>query len=260
MITSILQDKAIRLYLLLSGIFITNTILAEMIGGKIFSLEKTLGLPAFHWSILGQSGTLNFSAGILNWPIVFIFTDIINEYYGKRGVRYLSFLTAGLILYGFVVLYGSIQLAPADFWITFNEKNGVPDMQAAFNAIYGQGMWIIFASVTAFLTGQILDVTIFQHIKRITGENRIWLRATGSTLISQLIDTCIVGYIAFVIGPPKWSLERFFSITLVSYSYKALIALVMTPVLYLIHAWIERYLGHELAEKMRKDAMSKAND
>jgi len=250
-----LKSKSNRLFLILSGFFISNALIAEMIGGKIFSLEDTLGIAPIHWSFFGQSGTLQFSAGILNWPFVFIFTDIINEYYGRKGVKFISYMTAGLIIYSFVVMYSSIQLAPAGFWITTNETRGVPNMQNAYSAIFGQGMWIIVGSITAFIVGQILDVTIFHSIKKYTGEKQIWIRATGSTMASQLIDTLLVGYIAFVLGPQKWSLQLFFAISIVGYTYKVFMAFLFIPLLYFVHIAIEKYLGKDLATTLKENAI-----
>ena len=252
---TILKSKVNRLFIILSGIFIANALIAEMIGGKIFSLEETLGIQPINWSIFGQSGTLQFSAGILNWPFVFIFTDIINEYYGRKGVKFLSYMTAGLIIYSFAIMYGSIHLAPAGFWLVTNVNNGVPNMQNAYSAIFGQGMWIIMGSITAFLVGQILDVSVFHSIKKVTGENKIWLRSTGSTVISQLIDTLLVGYIAFVLGPQKWSMHLFFAVSIVGYTYKVLMAIIFTPLLYFVHMAIENYLGKDLAKLLKDKAI-----
>ncbi len=68
------------------------------------------------------------------------------------------------------------------------------------SGIFRQGLWIIIGSMVAFLIGQVLDVLVFHRIKKITGEKRIWLRATGSTLVSQLVDSFVVLFIAFYVG------------------------------------------------------------
>lgn len=235
-------DRSTRLFIVLGGFFICNALIAEFIGVKIFALEATLGLPPFHWHLLQQTGSLNFTAGVLLWPVVFVMTDVINEYYGQRGVRFLSYLTVGLILYAFVFAYLAIELVPAAWWVTIQTDNGVPDMQAAFRAIFGQGMWIIAGSLIAFLVGQLIDVIIFQRIRQITGNRYLWLRATGSTLVSQLIDSFVVLYIAFVLGPQQWSTHLFLVVGTVNYLYKGVVAIVLTPVIYLAHRWIDRYL------------------
>ena len=255
MIHQILKDKPTKLFIVLAGFFITNALVAEFIGGKIFSLEKTLGIEPFTFTLFGEQGlSFNLTAGVLLWPVVFIMTDIINEYYGMRGVRFLSYLTVGLISFSFLAAYGAIHLIPAPWWVSANSSVGIPDTQVAYAQIFGQGMWIIVGSIVAFLVGQVLDVFIFHKIKLLTGEKKIWLRATGSTLISQLIDSFIVIFIAFKIGQ-GWSFPKVFAIALVGYSYKFLVALLITPVIYWIHSIIESYLGKELANDMKESAI-----
>lgn len=247
-------DRTSVLFVSLGGVFVANALLAELIGVKIFALEDTLGLPPFDWSLFGQTGSLSFTAGVLLWPVVFIMTDIVNEYFGKRGVRLLSWLTVGLILYAFVFAYLAIGLAPAHWWVGIQADLGVPDMQAAFAAIFGQGMWIILGSVTAFLIGQIIDVKVFHRVRRFTGERLIWARATGSTLVSQLVDSFVVLYIAFVLGPQQWPLELFLAVGTVNYVYKFAVAIALTPLIYLGRYLIDRFLGAELSRILRDQA------
>ncbi len=262
----ILQNKENRLFLVLGGFFIANALIAEFIGVKIFSLEKTLGFSSLNLSFFGQENlALNLTTGVLLWPVVFVMTDVINEYYGRRGVRFLSFLTVGLISYGFVMIYIGIWLTPADFWPTSHIQSApsvelqreleskVGDYNFAFRLVFGQGLWIIVGSLVAFLIGQFLDVLVFHRIKRVTGEKKVWLRATGSTMVSQFLDSFVVLLIAFYLGA-GWSLNLVLAIGLVNYFYKAFMAIILTPVIYLAHEWIDRYLGSQLATKMRKEA------
>ena len=248
-----MYKKENLLFVILGGFFITNALIAEFIGVKIFALEETLGMEPFNWNLFGERGSLNLTAGVLLWPIVFIMTDIINEYYGKRGVRLLSYMAAGLITYGFIMVFGAIRLSPAGFWVGDYTERGVDDMQLAFAAVYGQSIWIIFGSLVAFLVGQLTDVTVFQWLRRFTGNQKLWLRATGSTLVSQFIDSFVVLYIAFVIGQ-GWSYQLFLAVGFVNYAYKFLIAVLLTPTLYLLHGIIDRYLGKERAEKLVQQA------
>lgn len=255
MIHSILADKGTRLYLILGGFFVANALIAEMIGVKLFQLETLLGMAQADFELLGQPH-LSFvlSVGVLPWPIVFIMTDVINDYYGVRGVRFLTLLTAGLITFAFMVLAAAIHIAPAQFWVESGVQQGVPDMQAAFAAIFGQGMNIILGSLTAFVIGQFVDALSFRGIKRITGDRRIWLRATGSTLISQLIDSVVVTYMAFWVLK-DWSFALCTALVLTAYAYKFTVALLSTPLVYLAHAGVERYLGTERAQAMRQAAL-----
>jgi hypothetical protein len=248
------DQRATRLFIALTGFFIANALIGEFVGVKIFALEATLGLESFDLNLFGQQGSLSFTAGVLVWPIVFVMTDVINEYFGVRGVRFISWLAVALIIYAFLAAYAAIHLAPADWWVTVNGGHGVPDMQAAFVAIFGQGMWTIAGSVTAFLVGQLIDVVLFYRIRRWTGERFIWLRSTGSTVVSQLVDSFVVLYIAFVLGPQHWSMGRFLAVGTVNYGYKVLLAILLTPLIYLARRWIERYLGTELAVRLREEA------
>src|SRR5690606_12656304 len=107
-----------KLFLMLGAFLVANTILAELIGVKIFSVEESLGMQKFDMDLFGVPGlSFNMSAGVLTWPLVFITTDLINEYYGPKQVRFLSVLTAFLIAYAFIVIFFAMDLVPADFWV-----------------------------------------------------------------------------------------------------------------------------------------------
>ncbi|WEK34149.1 MAG: queuosine precursor transporter [Candidatus Pseudobacter hemicellulosilyticus] len=255
MIHTIIRDKSTRLFLILGGFFIANAILAEVIGVKIFSLEDTLGFEKANFSLLGEGGlSYDLTVGVLTWPMVFVMTDIINEYYGVRGIRFLSVVAAALIAFSFFVFYFAIHTSPAPWWTSSQSASGVPDMQAAYNQVLGQGMNIIVASLTAFILGQLTDASIFRLIKKATGEKYIWMRATLSTLVSQLIDTVVVLYIYLYLSQ-GFSFPKVTAIILVNYTYKFVIAILLTPVIYGVHWWIERYLGKQLAADMKRSAM-----
>ncbi|WP_297336282.1 queuosine precursor transporter [Algoriphagus sp.] len=253
------QSRKTNLFIILGGIFLTNAILAEIIGVKIFSAEKSLGFEPVNWLFFGEYLLdFNLTAGAVIWPVVFITTDIINEYFGKKGVRQISFLTAGLIAYSFIVISLVTLLTPADFWLEVNSEgpDGTPfNISFAFNTIFRQGLGIILGSLTAFLLGQLIDVYVFQKLRAVTGAKMIWLRATGSTLVSQFIDSFVVLGIAFYVFG-NWSIEQIIAVGIINYIYKFLVAIILTPLLYLGHGLIDRYLGQELAENMMKEASS----
>jgi uncharacterized integral membrane protein (TIGR00697 family) len=254
MSVSLLGSRSTRLFVFLTAFFVGNAVVAEFVGVKIFALEKTFGLPALGWDLFGQTGSLSFTAGVLIWPIVFILTDVINEYFGRRGVRLISYAAIAMISYGFLFAYASINLAPADWWVTVNSARGVPDMQAAYDNVFGQGLWTIGGSITAFFVGQLIDVNIFHHIRRKTGERWIWLRATGSTAFSQLIDSFVVLYIAFVLGPQQWPISLFLAVGTVNYLYKMTMAVALSPLIYVSRNRIEKYLGREEAARLKLEA------
>lgn len=247
-----LSPKKSRLLLVLAGIFVVNALLAEIIGVKIFSLEALLGVPGAGMRVFGSDPLdFNLTAGVIIWPVVFVTTDIINEYFGRAGVVRVSWLTAGLILYAFLIITAVTALPPAQFWLELNSKDaaGQPlNINLAFAAIFRQGLGIIAGSLTAFLIGQVLDATVFHWIRRLTGEKYIWLRATGSTLVSQLVDSFVVLFIAFHLFG-NWPLALVVQVATVNYFYKFFAAVALTPVLYVAHWLIDRYLGDEVANR-----------
>lgn len=236
------NTKKDRVLFVLSGIFITNALVAEMIGGKLITL-----------------GPFTLSIGILLWPIVFLTTDVINEYFGKKGVRALSLFTAGLIAYAFVAIYAAMQVKASHF-------SNVSDDQ--FTAVFGQTSWIIVGSITAFLVSQLIDVTVFWFLRSRTGERMIWLRATGSTVVSQLIDSFIVLGIGIYLPDAAGFYDKdpadrmqfadFITIGLTGYSFKLIIAVGLTPLIYVAHHFINRYLGHSAAHRAIEKSASES--
>ncbi len=253
-----LEVKKHRLFLVLSGIFLTNALVAEMIGVKIFSAEGAVGLSPANLSILGFNMDFNLTAGAIIWPVVFITSDLINEYFGKTGVKRISYLTAGLIAYSFVVIFITMKLPPAGWWMDANSVDDAGNyfnMNFAFNKIFGQGQRIILGSLTAFLIGQLTDVFVFQRLRKITGPKKLWIRATGSTLVSQFIDSFVVLFIAFA---GTFSTTQILAIGITNYLYKFVVAILLTPLIYLGHNVIDRYLGKEQAQKMSDDASAQS--
>ncbi|WP_426060257.1 queuosine precursor transporter [Hymenobacter sp. B1770] len=237
--------KKQQLYLVLSGIFIVNALLAEIIGVKIFSADKLMGLPG------------NLTAGVLIWPVVFVTTDIINEYFGKAGVLRISYLTVALILFAFGVIFLTTTLPPADFWLDVNKTDdlGRPfDIEYAYDSIFRQGLGIITGSIVAFGIGQVLDASVFAAIRKATGGRFVWLRATGSTLISQLVDSFVVLYVAFYMFG-NWSLDQVMRVANTNYWYKFAMAILLTPMIYLAHYVIDKYLGQEETVELQKEAV-----
>ncbi len=220
------KSKREFVYIILAGIFITNAIVAELIGSKLI-----------------QIGPFVMSIGIIPWPIVFLTTDLINEFYGRVGVRKLSLITASLIAYAFVILFAAIKI-PAAIGIST-----VTDEQ--FYAVFGQSLWIIVGSLVAFLLSQFIDVSIFWLLRDKTGGKMIWLRSTGSTIVSQLIDTFVVLGIAFWL-PGKMTTANFLNAALTGYTFKLIIAVVLTPLIYVGHKLIDKYLGDEASHKIIK--------
>lgn len=219
-------------FFILGGFFLTNAVIAELTGGKLFQL------PPF--ALLGYSiGGVVLSIGVIPWPVVFITTDLVNEYFGKSGVRKLTFLAVGMIFYAFLILFAAIRVPAAP---------NSPVSGDAFRMVFGQSQWIIVGSLTAFLISQLVDVLAFTHFRKATGGRLLWLRATGSTIISQVVDTFLVGWIAFVLpksmgwSPTGLTMREFIPLAVGNYCFKLLVAIAITPLIYVGHAAIDRFL------------------
>ena len=220
-------------YLALAGFFVTNAILGEVTGGKLFTL-----------------GPFTLSIGVIPWPVVFLSTDLINEYFGREGVRRLTFMTIALIIYAFMVLFLAMQVQAASF---------SPVTDAQFEAVFGQSLWIIVGSVTAFALSQLVDVGIFWLVRHKTGGRFLWMRATGSTVVSQFIDSIVIIGIAFWL-PGKVKTSEFLTVAASNYSYKFLIAVGMTPFIYMAHSAIDRFLGREEAHQLIERAAKSSEE
>ena len=218
------------LFVFLAGLFITNAVTAELISNKLIEIPIKFNFLG------GEFGPFVTIVGILPWPVVFLLTDLLNEFYGYKAVRKLSWITAILIAYCFLIVGLSIEI-PA---VNIPGSNLSDDI--AYKKVFGQAQMVIIGSICAFLVSQLLDASLFSWIKSKTGDRYIWLRSTGSTLFSQLIDSCIVLYIGFVL-PGSLSFAEFMRIAPTNYILKIIIAILLTPFIYLGHYLIRRYLN-----------------
>jgi len=218
-------------FLILAGIFVANAVIAELIGGKLFT-----------W------GPFTMSIGELPWPVVFLTTDLVNEFFGKDGVKRLTLMTVALIVYTFVILYAGMMIPAASF---------SPVQDDVFQKVFGQSLWIIFGSLVAFIASQFVDVFVFWLVRARTEGRLLWLRSTGSTVVSQLIDTFVILGIAFYL-PGKLTLDEYIHTSLSNYVYKLGIAIALTPLIYLGHNLIENFLGHQEAEALMEEAVEKS--
>ncbi len=212
------MDKRQKLYTTLCAIFLTALILAEITGSKLVQHAIT------------SDWVFTMTMGVIPFPITFLITDLINEYYGKPGIRFITVIGMAMIMLMYVILLIDMSIPAAPI-------SPVNDSQ--FNAVFGQSNRIILGSVIAYLIGQLIDIQIFHFVKNRTGGKFLWLRATGSTFVSQLIDSFVVLFIAF---SGKIPFDQIINIGITNYIYKFFIAIILTPVIYAAHWGIDRYL------------------
>lgn len=217
-------DARTKLFVALAGVFVTALVVGDIIGGKLVSLH-----------LLGKDYVL--SVGMIPFPVTFLLTDILNEFYGKRVARFVTLVGFGMALFAFLVIYIAMALP----WAPFTQEPGYKGMvEPSFNNVFGGSQRILVASMIAYLIGQFLDIGVFNLLKRLSSNRFLWLRATGSTLVSQLIDTFVIQLIAW------WgtlTLDRLLGLVLTGYTIKILVAIGLTPLIYAGHALVEGALG-----------------
>ena len=228
-------SRAQKLYVVCAAIFITGLVVAEATASKLFTVIE---LP-FSINIFGEHfSSVIMTAGVIAFPVTFIITDLLNEYYGKAGIRFVTYIGMVMIMFEFGLLQIAMSVPTAPI-------SPVPG--DAFNSVFGATGRIIVGSMVAYGIGQLADISLFHWLRGLTKGKHLWLRATGSTFGSQFLDTFIVLFIAFY-GP--MTLQTILAITLFNYVYKVAIAIAITPVIYGAHWLMDRYLGHEVAVEM----------
>jgi hypothetical protein len=234
-------SRAQKLYVVCAAIFVTALVIAEATASKFFT---AFDLP-FTVTIFGQQfSSVIMTAGVIAFPVTFIVTDLLNEYYGRKGIAFVTGLGMVMIIFEFILL----QIAMA---VPTSDISPVPE--EAFNTVFGASGRIILASLVAYLVGQVADITLFHWLRGLTGGRHLWLRATGSTFGSQFLDTFIVLSIAFA---GQLAFSAILAITLFNYGYKFVIAVLITPVIYGAHYLMDAYLGRDTAEAMIEEAMA----
>jgi uncharacterized integral membrane protein (TIGR00697 family) len=236
-----MNSRVQTVFAILGAFFLTNAVIAEVVGGKVVWVAPE-GIGLF-------GNRLAASVGVLMWPVVFVTTDLVNEYFGRKGVRKLTYLTLVMIAYAFVVLWLA-QLMPV---AAGPDGKPIGVDAKSFDTVFGTSRSIIIGSMTAFLVSQLIDVTVFQLFRKRTGAAMLWLRSTGSTIISQLFDSIIVLYIGLAL-PYGWSASQFWTTAAANYGIKIVVAILMTPVIYLVHGIVDRYLGEDLAHRLADSA------
>lgn len=223
-LAAMVLDRRIQLFVVLAGVFVTSLVVGDIIGVKLFEVK------------LGPIVAV-MSIGMLPFPVTFLLTDILNEFYGKTAARFVTWVGFFMAIFAFTVIGIAVQVPWAPLTRAADWTGAA---EGSFNNIFAGSQRILVASMIAYLVGQFCDIAIFNLLKRVTNNKLLWLRATGSTLVSQLIDTVVVQYVAWTGVLPNSTIV---SIIYTSYVVKLLVAVGLTPFIYLGHAFVERKLG-----------------
>ena len=229
------MTAADKLFVCLTAVFVSCLLLGDVIGGKTIPTRLPFGVD------LGP-----ISVGIIPFPVTFLLTDVVNDFYGRRGARFLTFVGFAMALLAYAVLQLAAAL-PTDPSTYFTE--------AEFTKIFGGSAQLFVASMIAYLVGQLLDIQVFQFWKALTASRHLWLRATGSTLLSQVVDTVTINVIFWswtAAADPTSFLGRMTTADRYAwisakvgreYVIKLLVAVLLTPVVYAVHGFIVRVLA-----------------
>jgi uncharacterized integral membrane protein (TIGR00697 family) len=206
------MDRRDLLFMWLSGIFVAALIVADLIGGRFFRV-----------------GSVDLSVGLLAFPLTFVLTDVVNEFYGTAGAKRITYLGLGTSVFVFAVISVALAVPPSPI--------GVPN--ETFRSVIGVSRRLFVASLAAYLIGQLADITVFAAFRKLTRHRLLWLRATGSTVISQIVDTTVVTFGLMVGQQPTGTIVRVIGH---SYLIKLVFAVGLTPVIYAVHALVLRVL------------------
>lgn len=217
-------DIRTRVYIWLAAVFVASLMIADITGSKFFHFDLfTIRLP-----FVGSYNFVTHSVGMFSFPITFLLTDLVNEYYGRRGARRLTYIGLAMSGLAFTLIYLARKAPVSEI---------SPIQQPAFDAVFGMSNRLYVASLTAYLAGQMSDIWLFGVIKRFTGGRMVWLRATGSTIVSQMIDSFLVTAILFAATTnPKthtaYTMHEIMETAATGYILKFLIAVGLTPIIY----------------------------
>jgi uncharacterized integral membrane protein (TIGR00697 family) len=234
-------SRAHLLYLWLAAVYVTSLVVANMIGVKLFKVpfggDFEIPMP---WPFKPIDG-ISHTVGMLPFPVTFVLTDLLNEYYGSKSARRVVYVAFAMGALTFAFLWIA-RLLPT--------LEGIPGTASheAFEMIFGSASKMYIASLLAFLAGSILDIFVFRLFKSMTGGKYVWLRATGSTVIAQVFDSFLVTVLFFRFGnmvsglePAPWG--AILEIAMTGYVLKFVIAIALTPAIYAGRWMIREWVG-----------------
>jgi len=215
------EDRSLHAYIFFACFFSVIIVISNCVGLKFIPLPFYPDFP--------------LAIGALSYPLSFLLTDIVSEIWGEKRANWMVYCGFAMSLFTMAFIQLAVSLPPHSAW--YNPNNSfsytkLEDFQQAYESVFHANITRFVASTLAYMTAQLIDIRIFHFIKSLTGNKHLWLRNNLSTLLSQLVDTAIVGSIIYYYG-----LEMDFFVGLkvmcVLYIYKAIFALIDTPFVYL---------------------------
>ncbi len=217
-------DARQRLFIFLGAAFTTCLIVGDIIGGKLIS-SSIFGFP------------FTTTVGMVPFPVTFLLTDVLNEFYGKRAARFVTLVGFVMATLSFGIIYLAGVIPIAEFT---RDPSWQGVTEASFANVFLGSQRMIVASLAAYLVAQFVDIGMFHLLKQLTHGKYLWLRASGSTAASQMVDTIVITIVAWI-GILPWS--KIGDIILSAYGLKIFIAVALTPAIYACHSLVERWAG-----------------
>jgi queuosine precursor transporter len=210
------KPREYRYYDLIMAAYVCILLCANLIGpAKV----TTIHLPL---------GDITFVAGVLFFPLSYIFGDILTEVYGYARDRRCVWAGFGALAFAAFMAWVIVTLPPAKEWI---------DNQAHVAAIFGNTPRIVLASIIAFWSGSFINSFVLARMKIATAGRWLWMRTIGSTICGEAVDSGLFYTIAFA---GLWAPALLLKVTLTQYVLKTLWEVVMTPVTYRVVAFLKR--------------------
>jgi hypothetical protein len=210
--------RAYRYYDLVMVAFVTVLVCSNLIGpAKIAQLD----LPLL--------GTLTFGAGVLFFPISYVFGDILTEVYGYARSRRVIWAGFAALAFAALMAWVIVKLPPASFW----------NNQAAYEIAFGSTWRIALASLIAFLSGEFVNSFVLAKMKIWTAGRWLWTRTIGSTLVGEGVDSALFYPLAFY-GSGIIPDDKLPFVMLAQFVAKVGVEVVFTPLTYKIVAWLKR--------------------
>ncbi|MGV8085347.1 MAG: queuosine precursor transporter [Candidatus Bilamarchaeum sp.] len=204
------MDSETKFWILVA-LFVSSVIASSLMGNKIANF-----------------GFFEAGVGIMIFPLSYLTMDIIQEVKGKEVARKILFGTLFALAFVMVVTYISTALPSA-------KRDFYPE---EYNKVFGVSIRVMLASLIAFVIADLSDIEIFAKIKEKTKEKMLWLRATGSTIVSQFIDSVVFMFLAFYGISPKHDAMYLLMITLPYWILKCIVAIGGTPLVYAGAKWL----------------------